>query len=369
MTTMPTWATTLAARTGETQRGTGRVGRGGAAGGAVSELVTWLRLRLVRVSPAWAPDDEGTRHVRPTRHPPRRALLLGALGLAGCTVAAAPPGPTRSTAPPSPAATGPTEPSATAPASATPESAAAVPLPSRDEILAAYASRTATEWGTDVTGVVSTLADVDVAASPSRPQVALTFDACGGGGSGDGYDKALIELLRRESVPATLYLNARWIRRHGGLAAELAADPLFAVACHGTAHVPLSVTGREAYGIRGTDSVGAAYDELTANVGWFVEHLGHPQRSFRPGTAHCDDVGAAIARYLGMPVAGFSVNGDGGATYTAGMVEEALLSVTDADIVLAHMNRPEGGTAEGTGRALPRLVDRGVRFVTLAGAS
>lgn len=62
-----------------------------------------------------------------------------------------------------------------------------------------------------------------------------------------------------------------------------------------------------------------------------------------PGTAHCDEIGAAIAADLGMPVAGFSVNGDGGATSSAAMVEAALLDVADRDIVLAHMNRRAGG--------------------------
>ena len=66
-----------------------------------------------------------------------------------------------------------------------------------------------------------------------------------------------------------------------------------------------------------------------------------------------------------MPVAGFSVNGDGGATSSAAMVEAALLDVADRDIVLAHMNRPGGGTAQGCAKALPGLLDRGVRFVIL----
>lgn len=294
--------------------------------------------------------------------PPRRTLLLGALAAAGCA------GPVRqsvaptTSAPPS-VSTSPT-PQASAVPPPEPVPVQPPPLPSRDGIIERYAGRTPREWGTEVTGVISTLGDAGVPSSPA-PRVALTFDACGGGGGGDGYDAELIDLLRAEHVAATLYLNARWIRANPSLAAELAADPLFLVASHGNAHVPLSVTGRDAYGIVGTGSVGAAYDELTGTVDWFLEHLGHSPTSFRPGTAHCDEIGAAIAAELGMPVAGFSVNGDGGATYSAAMVETALLDVADGDIVLAHMNRPSGGTAQGCARALPTLLDRGVRFVTL----
>jgi peptidoglycan/xylan/chitin deacetylase (PgdA/CDA1 family) len=245
------------------------------------------------------------------------------------------------------------------------ETTPAETFPDRDQVIATYADRVPREWGTDVTGVVSTLGDVGIAPSDGLTRVGLTFDACGGGGAGDGVDSALLETLVRYAVPATLFLNARWIAVHPGLARELADNPLFGIACHGTAHVPLSVTGRSAYGIAGTDSVGAVYDELTGNVDWFTETTGRRPQFSRPGTAHCDEVAAAIAGDLGMPVAGFSVNGDGGSTFSSGMVRDVLLAVTDQDIVLAHMNRPEGGTARGVGDALPRLLDRGVEFVSL----
>lgn len=234
-------------------------------------------------------------------------------------------------------------------------------IPSRSEIIDRYAGRAPVQWGTEVAGVVSTLADIPGMTSVGRPRVALTFDACGGGGAGDGFDAALIDMLREHRVPATLFLNARWIGVHPELAAELATDPLFAVACHGTRHVPLSVTGASAYRIAGTASVEEVYDELTGNIDWFVERTGEAPRYTRPGTAHCDEVAAAIARDLGMPVAGFSVNGDGGATFAAAQVRDTIAGVRDGDIVLAHMNRPGGGTARGCAQALPPLLDRGGR--------
>ncbi len=43
-----------------------------------------------------------------------------------------------------------------------------------------------------------------------------------------------------------------------------------------------------------------------------------------------------------------------------------MLSSKPGSIILAHMNRPESGTAEGIGAALPRLSRRGFRFVRLA---
>ena len=183
--------------------------------------------------------------------------------------------------------------------------------------------------------------------------------------AGDGYDAALIDLLRARQVPATLFLNRRWIVANPALAAELAADPLFELESHGVRHVPLSVTGSAAYGIAGTASVGEAYDEVVAANDWFAATLGRTPWFFRSGTAHYDEVAVAISRSVGQAVAGFSVNADAGATYTATQVAGELARVRPGDIVISHMNRPGRGTSGGYAAALPTLLDRGVRFVRL----
>jgi peptidoglycan/xylan/chitin deacetylase (PgdA/CDA1 family) len=77
-----------------------------------------------------------------------------------------------------------------------------------------------------------------------------------------GVDRALINFLRREKIPATLFINARWIGPNLELFAELAADPLFEIANHGLGHKPASVNGRSVYGIEGTADVGELVDEI-----------------------------------------------------------------------------------------------------------
>ncbi len=195
--------------------------------------------------------------------------------------------------------------------------------------------------------------------------VALTFDACGGKG-GNGYDAALIETLRRLKVPATLMLNAHWVTENLSIARELGADPLFEIQSHGLRHLPLSVSGRKAYGSTGTLTVGEVYDELVGGTAT-IESISHtPVRFFRPGTAYCDDVAAAIAAAIGTPVVDFSVNGDAGTTFTAAQIDQEVGKVKPGDIVISHMNHPEHATAAGYARVLPRLIGRGVRFAHLA---
>lgn len=201
-----------------------------------------------------------------------------------------------------------------------------------------------------------------------RRRTALTFDACGGR-RGSGYDEALVETLRRHQVPATLFLNARWITTNRSVAAELAADPLFELGSHGVQHRPLTVRGQRAYGIAGTRSVGEAYDEIIDGLDAIAELTGSRPGWFRPGTAWTDDVGVEVARRLHVRVASFSVNVDLGATAGTKVVARNVGKARTRSIALAHANHPEGRTAEGLARALPRLLDQGRHFTTLSDAA
>ncbi|GAA2111563.1 polysaccharide deacetylase family protein [Kitasatospora saccharophila] len=278
----------------------------------------------------------------------RRTVVAAALGLAAAACAA----PRRAAPPGAPAG-----PSAPAPApSGAPDPARPPAPPSREQVLARHAGQLPQQWGTDLPGVV---ADVPGGA------LALTFDACGGPG-GNGYDAALIGTLRRLRVPATLFLNSRWVDANPGPFAELAADPLFELGNHGTAHRPLSVTGRSAYGITGTADPAAAYREVADNRAKLAGLLGRAPGWFRSGTAHYDEVAVALVGELGERVAGFAVNGDGGATFTPGQVAATLAAAPPGSIVISHFNHPDAGTGEGYARALPALLDAGRRFVRLS---
>ncbi len=299
----------------------------------------------------------------------RRSVLLGMAGLASaalsaCANSGSPAVPTTSGTGPATGhapVTGPATPPPSIAARSSEKAAAALApagpsappaAPGKEQVLAEFAGRNPKEWGLHVTGVVNRSAST---------KVALTFDACGGHG-GTGCDHALLQTLRRLNVPATLFVNSRWIHANPGLSAELAADPLFELANHGTAHLPLSVNGKSAYGIQGTASVAAAYDELMGNQQILQELTGKLPQFFRPGTAFYDDVAVDMTRRLGMLPVNFTVNGDGGATYSAATVAAEVGRAAAGDIVISHFNRPAAGTAGGYARALPRLLDHGAAF-------
>lgn len=283
------------------------------------------------------------------------AATSGTVALSACA-APPPPGPraVRSAAP-APVEAPPT------PTAPPPNVAVEPAAPDLAAIEARFAGATPAEWGLHVTGVVNRTPD-------GSPGVALTLDGCGGPG-GSGVDLALIDALRARQVPATLFLNQRWIEANLPFAEELAAVPFFELANHGTAHRPLSVNGRGAYGIPGTASVAEAIGEVWSNHEALTALTGTPPRWFRSGTAHYDEIAVQVVEALGETVIGFDVNGDAGATFAASDVESSLLSAGPGSIVIAHLNQPESGTAAGIGAALDRMLGAGVVFGFADGAT
>lgn len=213
------------------------------------------------------------------------------------------------------------------------------------------------EWGEKVTGVKQRFKTTD-------KKIALTFDACGGP-YGSDYDEALISFLIENEIPATLFVNERWIHENKELFLELAQHPLFQIENHGTEHKPLSVSGQSAWGIEGTTSPEEVYHEIMSNHDTVRELTGIEMTLFRSGTAYYDEIAVQLAQELGYDVVNFDILGDAGATFTSAQVKQALLSAKPGSIVLLHMNQPQSGTAEGVKQAIPILLEQGYEFVLL----
>lgn len=228
-------------------------------------------------------------------------------------------------------------------------------LPSRADIIDEFAGQKPSQFGMFLPGMVR----------HGNRRLSLTFDACGGP-RGSHYDAKIIKTLRKRHVPATLFLNSRWIEAHPHVARDLAEDPLFELGNHGWLHRPLTVAGQSAYGIKGTASVGEAYDEIMKGLHAVADLTGKAPRWYRPGTAWADDIGVAIARRLGLKVISFSINADAGATASKSEIVANLKKARRTDITLAHFNQPHGKTAEGLVKELPKMIHAGRNFGTLS---
>jgi peptidoglycan/xylan/chitin deacetylase (PgdA/CDA1 family) len=237
--------------------------------------------------------------------------------------------------------------------------ASQAPAPSaKERLVAAYKTQTPKEWGERVAGVKTQL-------DTSEKVIALTFDACGGP-RGSRVDTVLIEFLRKEKIPATLFISGSWIDSKPAVFKTLAADPLFEIENHGLAHKPCSVNGNKAYGIKGTASVAELVDEIEKNGRKIEAVTGGKPKFYRPGTAYCDEVAVKVAGELGYEVVNYNVLGDAGATRPKEKIREAMLKAEPGAIVILHMNQPRSQTAAGLKEAIPLLRQKGFRFVKLS---
>jgi len=218
-------------------------------------------------------------------------------------------------------------------------------------------------WGMHAPGITDRIVPALQAADDEKV-LYLTLDACGG-----RYDSSLIAFLRANNIPATLFINARWIDTNTEAFADLAADPLFKIANHGMKHKPASVRGKFAYGIKGTRSMKELLAEINEAADKIEALTGTRPNWYRSGTAHYDGESIRIiTKDMNLKIAGFAVNLDEGATLPAHQVYNVALSSQSGDILLAHMNKPDltmkrsGGTASGLERAIPELLKQGYVF-------
>lgn len=211
-----------------------------------------------------------------------------------------------------------------------------------------------TEWGEDVEGVKKQF-------STSEKEIALTFDACDG-----GYDKKLIEYLIANNIPATLFLSGDFIRKNPETTKALCENKLFEIENHGNYHKPCSVNGKSVYGLKGTASTDEIVDEVELNARTIMKLTGVKPMFYRSGGNYYDEVAVKIIEKMGYQAVGYSVLGDKGATYSQKQVKEALVSSEQGAIVIMHMNRPKGYTAEGLIEAIPEMLLNGYKFVKLS---
>jgi peptidoglycan/xylan/chitin deacetylase (PgdA/CDA1 family) len=215
------------------------------------------------------------------------------------------------------------------------------------------------QWGEFVKGV-------DEKLNTQQKNIAFTFDACGGK-RGSGFDKELIEYLRKENIPATLFVTGSWIDANFKTFLNLSKDTLFEIENHGFRHKPCSIDGETEYGIKGTANASGAFDEMEANS-WKIEAITKRKPQFyRSATAFIDEACARMAGKLGLTVVSFHVlSGDAVAFTPPSVIEENVIkNVKPGDIIIMHFNHPKWYTYEAMLKIIPKLREQGFNFVKL----
>ncbi|HPS85289.1 MAG TPA: polysaccharide deacetylase family protein [Spirochaetota bacterium] len=193
----------------------------------------------------------------------------------------------------------------------------------------------------------------------------ITLDACGGK-KGSGYDRELIDFLRENKIPASLFMTGLWIDANPALVKELAADPLFDIENHGMAHKPASVNGSKIYGRRGTKNPGELVDEVELNAIKIEKITGTRPIFYRPGTAYFDDVAVKIVYDLNQIPMNFSiVSGDAAGFRPEKITRRIVTGIENGSVIIGHMNRPGKNLYPAMKKSILQLKEKGYRFVKL----
>ena len=138
--------------------------------------------------------------------------------------------------------------------------------------------------------------------------VALTFDLCELATTTTGYDADAINFLRREHIPATLFMGGKWMRTHAERAKQLMADPLFEIGNHAWSHGNFGImdpqnmrdqvlwTQAEYEILRGELLRGAA------EKGASLPDIAAVPNLFRLPYGRCTDQALALLAHLGLQV-------------------------------------------------------------------
>jgi peptidoglycan/xylan/chitin deacetylase (PgdA/CDA1 family) len=215
-----------------------------------------------------------------------------------------------------------------------------------------------------------------VALPPGKKLIALTFDLCEQVGEIAGYDSAIIDYLRANSVKATFFAGGKWLRSHAERAQQLMADPLFEIGDHSEAHRNLRLLS----GARLVDEVlgpQRAYQALRTELGTSqcAGKDAAPQRMpaprlglFRFPFGACNPDSLAAVNDYGMLAIQWDLStGDPSPLQSARAIADAMIKRTKpGSIIIAHANGRGFHTSEALPMAIPKLRAKGFEFVTVS---
>lgn len=198
----------------------------------------------------------------------------------------------------------------------------------------------------------------------SGPQVALTFDACSG-----QVDPRILDMLIANKIPATIFVTGRWLKSNPGAIAEINLHPeLFEVEDHGAMHIPAVLGTQRPYGLKPAGTVGAVLAEVDGGAAAVVKATGHAPVWYRDATALYSPSVIPLIEKDGYKIAGFSLNGDLGASVSTTVATQRIGSARNGDVIISHINQPKRPAGAGVAAGILALKAKGFTFVLLRDA-
>ncbi len=195
----------------------------------------------------------------------------------------------------------------------------------------------------------------------SSPQVALTLDACSG-----SIDMRILDTLIEHRIKATIFITGRWIKSNEKAVKLLNQNSdLFQIENHGANHVPAIIGKKRPYGIKPAGTAKAVLDELIGGELAIKLSTNSEPVWFRGATALYSNDAIELIEQHNYFIAGFSLNGDIGASASAKATAFRIANANNGDVIIAHINQPKRAAGAGVVKGLLALVEKGFEFVRL----
>ena len=193
------------------------------------------------------------------------------------------------------------------------------------------------------------------------PRVALTFDACSG-----KTDERILQTLIDNKISATIFVTARWIRRNPQAIAEIKANAdLFEIENHGAKHLPIVDFPIKVFGLQAAGSPEAVRAEIDGGAKAIETAFGSKPKWFRGATGLYSASAEKTIAEMDYKLAGYSVHGDGGASFSTNRTANTFSAAKDGDVIIAHINQPSKPAGAGVVEGILKLKADGFMFVKL----
>jgi peptidoglycan/xylan/chitin deacetylase (PgdA/CDA1 family) len=208
--------------------------------------------------------------------------------------------------------------------------------------------------------------------SRSEKVVVLTFDAdmtpkmqkdLKSGRVKKWYDERIIQILEKNSVPATIFATGLWAQTYPEAVKKIAKNSLFEIGNHSFSHPAFK---SPCYGLA---PVKGKEGEVIKTQAILYKLTGQKPKFFRfPGGCFTDE-DVSLINNLGLQVIGWDViSGDSVFKNERQISDKVLKEATNGSIVVMHLS--DGPNAPKTSAALPAIIkglkEKGFSFVSLS---
>ena len=190
------------------------------------------------------------------------------------------------------------------------------------------------------------------------PEVAMTLDACMG-----ETDMRILQPLIDHEIPVTIFATKRWLD-HNPVVIKLLQQhaDLFHIEDHGAQHIPAVIGNDHPYGLAPAGTAAAVQAEVLGGSIAVTEAFGTTPKWYRDASALYTRDAMALIGTLGFRIAGFSLNGDIGASVSTETATKRISAAKSGDVIISHINQPTRPAGAGVIAGILALQARGFAF-------